>query len=291
MDDKVKILICCHKKTNTCNDNIYLPIQVGHAVSANELDMQKDDQVLGKACDNISRLNGIYCEMTAMYWAWKNIRKIYPDLKYVGLCHYRRYFYVKNKSIGNLIRFESQKIKTLIKVLSNRPCKTTIFDPIYHISDVKEKALTSSNSLLSGAIKGFDVIATEPCKLININVEDFFKVIGRDYIDLLTEIVEKNYPQFKDYYQNVLAGNRLYAANMLILKIELLDEYCSFVFGVLEKHIELSKKKGLCYDPENEKCYGRVSGYLAEILTCTYLFYCKDRFCFKTLDKCFIENV
>ena len=116
MDDKVKILICCHKKTNTCNDNIYLPIQVGHAVSANELDMQKDDQVLGKACDNISRLNGIYCEMTAMYWAWKNIRKIYPDLKYVGLCHYRRYFYVKNKSIGNLIRFESQKIKTLIKV-------------------------------------------------------------------------------------------------------------------------------------------------------------------------------
>lgn len=31
MDDEVKILICCHKETNTCNDNIYLPIQVGHA--------------------------------------------------------------------------------------------------------------------------------------------------------------------------------------------------------------------------------------------------------------------
>lgn len=291
MSDKIKILICCHKETDVCNENIYLPIQVGHALSANELDMQKDDQIMGKECDNISRFNGIYCEMTAMYWAWKNIHKIYPDLEYIGLCHYRRYFYVKNRSIYSSIAFATQKIKTIAKVLCNKPCRITIHDPICYIPDVKSKILTESNALLPTAINGFDVIATKPCKLININVEDFFKIIGRNYIDLLTEIINEDYPKYKNYYYNVISGNRLYAANMIILKVDLLDEYCSFVFETLEKHIELSKKRGICYAPEKEKCYSRVSGYLAEILTCTYLFYCKDKFQFKAVNKCFVENI
>ena len=37
--------------------------------------------------DNISAKNPNYCELTALYWAWKNL-----DCEYIGLCHYRRYF-------------------------------------------------------------------------------------------------------------------------------------------------------------------------------------------------------
>lgn len=38
--------------------------------------------------DNISEKNSKYCELTAQYWAWKNLH----DTTYIGFCHYRRFF-------------------------------------------------------------------------------------------------------------------------------------------------------------------------------------------------------
>lgn len=89
---KIKILVACHKAdSNIRQDDIYMPIQVGKALHP-ELD-------LGFQCDNtgdnISEKNGSYCELTALYWAWKNLK----DLDYIGLCHYRRYFDYNEKNI------------------------------------------------------------------------------------------------------------------------------------------------------------------------------------------------
>ena len=60
---------------------MYLPLHVG-AAGKESIGYQRDDEG-----DNISELNPYFCELTGLYWAWKNL-----DAEYIGLAHYRRHF-------------------------------------------------------------------------------------------------------------------------------------------------------------------------------------------------------
>ena len=62
-------------------DPVYLPVQAGSALHE-PLGFTGDD-----SGENISKKNPNYCELTCLYWAWKNL-----DADALGLCHYRRYF-------------------------------------------------------------------------------------------------------------------------------------------------------------------------------------------------------
>ena len=84
MERNVKILVCCHKRDVMATEEPYMPIHVGKALHPDvDLGIQGDD-----TGDNISLKNSSYCELTGMYWAWKNLKGV--DV--IGLCHYRRYF-------------------------------------------------------------------------------------------------------------------------------------------------------------------------------------------------------
>jgi hypothetical protein len=76
------MLVATHKVAPMPEDSLYLPVHVGHARSGHDLGYQPDD-----SGENISALNPSFCELTALYWAWKNL----PDTD-LGLSHYRRYF-------------------------------------------------------------------------------------------------------------------------------------------------------------------------------------------------------
>lgn len=92
---KLKILVASHKPDKIYQDDIYSPIHVGRSISSYKEEMSifiGDD-----TGDNISEKNKSYCELTAVYWAWKNLK----DAEYVGLAHYRRYFETKFTS-GNI---------------------------------------------------------------------------------------------------------------------------------------------------------------------------------------------
>ena len=86
---KSKIIVCAHKNDFVLSNDVFRPLQVGKAQSAVNLGFDGDD-----TGDNISRKNPNYCELTGLYWAWKNLK----DYDYVGLAHYRRYFDFSKKT-------------------------------------------------------------------------------------------------------------------------------------------------------------------------------------------------
>lgn len=83
--DKLAILVCAHKKDPyTRNEGVYKAIQVGKALHP-ELDLGYINDNEG---ENVSDKNPKWCELSAIYWGWKNLNNV----EYAGLCHYRRYF-------------------------------------------------------------------------------------------------------------------------------------------------------------------------------------------------------
>ena len=86
----LKIIVATHKKYDIPEKEYLLPVHAGAAISDIDLPYQKDNEGL-----NISDKNRTYCELTALYWAYKNIKA-----DYMGLCHYRRYFDLDNIDIS-----------------------------------------------------------------------------------------------------------------------------------------------------------------------------------------------
>ena len=90
----VKILVASHKTYRMPSDDIYLPLHVG---AEGKVDSEGNPLDLGWTKDhtgeNISELNPGCCELTGLYWGWKNLKA-----DYIGLVHYRRHFSVKRVS-------------------------------------------------------------------------------------------------------------------------------------------------------------------------------------------------
>lgn len=84
----IKILIAAHKKYQMPDDGIYMPIHVGKSINPVDIGYTGDD-----TGDNISAANKNFCELTALYWGWKNL-----DVDYIGLAHYRRHFSYKRNA-------------------------------------------------------------------------------------------------------------------------------------------------------------------------------------------------
>lgn len=262
----VKILVAHHKPGLIIKDRIYFPIQVGKAMHPEvNLCIQGDD-----TGENISSKNSIYCEMTAWYWAWKNIKA-----DYVGLCHYRRYFCLKEAPILfrtlNILRYWAY---IFVGNIINPGAIVDLFQHTETTSkkEFKKLALDFSNKIPNIIENGkIDVIYQHPYNYINLSIRRKFYEVGRFYVDLLEEIVEKYFLDFYPYLRKTLDSTTLYSCNMMILRNEYFQDYCDTMFSILKLHEEKTLENKWCLDLLKEKSYSRVSGYLAEVITSAYI--------------------
>lgn len=98
-------MVAAHKKFPMPDKKGYLPVLVGAAKNYKPgIEYQRDDEG-----ENISAKNPNYNELTAVYWAWKNLK----DVDAIGLVHYRRLFFdAKPYSLSNVLSVK--KIEELL---------------------------------------------------------------------------------------------------------------------------------------------------------------------------------
>ncbi len=190
----IKVIIATHKKYRMPDDDMYMPVFVGAEgkkdSDGNELDL---GYVKDNTGDNISNLNGSFCELTGLYWAWKNVKS-----DYIGLVHYRRHFAVSIKNDNDI--FDS--IVT-IKELSQFIPKIRVFVPErrnYYI-----ESLYSHYQHTHYAIQ----------------------------LDETEKILIELYPEYWANYRKVVRQSGGYMFNMMIMEKTLSDEYCEWIFTIL----------------------------------------------------------
>lgn len=237
---RIKILVCCHKKCEIPDNDVFFPIQVGASISDIDLGMQRDDLVSSQACDNISSKNKSYCELTAVYWAWKNIKKLYPNLDYIGLNHYRRYF-----CFDKFNAFED----VIVKKLSE-------------LKDYKLDLPKMSKLLLDKKI----IVAKERIYPFPLFVDYCICHISSD-IKLLRKIVHDLYPEYDEaFYTVIMRGNMLSHYNMFVMDWKSFDSYCNWLFSILAEADRLIDIQNYSVSQK------RIFGYMAERLLNVWLF-------------------
>lgn len=113
----MSIYILTHKQFDAPKIKDYVPIHVGAAGKNDDFGYIKDS-----TGDNISLKNPNYCELTGIYWVWKNT---HDDIN--GFVHYRRYF----KYRGEYLPIESAEelLKTYDIIVPKKvPCKESMYD-------------------------------------------------------------------------------------------------------------------------------------------------------------------
>ena len=216
----IKVIIATHKRYKMPESDMYIPIQVGKKTN-NELGYQTDD-----VGENISSKNPYYCELTALYWGWKNL-----DADYMGLVHYRRYF-----SITRKIPKETEKKMDCI---------------------LKQQEIEN-------ILDNVDIILPQKRNYYIETLYSHYK--NTMYVEPLDEtkkIIEEKYPEYLEEFDKLHRRTSGHMFNMFIMKKEVLNEYCTWIFDILfelEKRIDVTK-----YDSFHARFFGRVSELLLDV--------------------------
>lgn len=207
----LKIIVATHKAYWMPDHGIYLPLQVG-AEGKPSIGLARDD--IG---ENISGKNANWCELTGLYWAWKNL-----DADAVGLVHYRRHF------------------KGLKGVATESELQALLLQYGVILPKARNYYIETNYSQYVHAHHAEDLIVTR-----NVLVE--------------------HYPMYVDAFDRVMKSTKGHRFNMMVMRKEVFDSYCKWLFGVLgDVECRLDITGYSAYD-------ARVFGFISERLLDVWL--------------------
>jgi hypothetical protein len=262
----IKILVAHHKKGFIHEDEIITPIHVGAANSKFNLGILRDDKG-----ENISELNPIFCELTAIYTAWKNFKHV----ENVGLFHYRRYLFVARKKINFFLI--SKFLLSRICGKLNKKFDKGVLDNLNYINETSDLGviLKRNSEKIKQLIENenIDLMMSKKYMFANTTVKKYFRkhfVKSDLYINEIEEIIRVEFSEFYEFYISACDNNFMYPANIFVMNWKYFDDYCNIIFTVLQKHYQKFCSKGVPVD------YHRTCGYLAELITNAFIFKLKS---------------
>ena len=227
----VEIIVATHKKYEMPKGKYYLPLHVG-AKNSNNLSYKKDS-----TGDNISEKNPRFCELTGLYWAWKNSNK-----DYIGLVHYRRHFtltptaYIRKK---NRIKY----------VLSTKEIDYLINNP-------------DTN-------KDFDLILPKKRSYVIESVYSHYAHTHDEKpLKRTRSIIKRVSPEYLPEFDKLKERKSAHMFNMMIGDKKIIDAYCKWLFKVLfelEKELEKDEDIQKKYNTFQKRFYGRISELLFDV--------------------------
>ena len=218
---KVRIIIAAHKPCAVPADPMYLPLHVGaegkYGPDGSPLDL---GFVKDNTGENISDLNPCFCELTGLYWAWKNLND-----DYIGLVHYRRLFCGR----------KADK------------------------KDIPGSALSYAE--LAPLLEKYSVLVPKKRRYYIESLRSHYAhTLDGRHLDVCRDIVGRKFPEDLAAFDAVLSRSWGYMFNMMILRRDLLDDYCTWLFSIL---FELYRD---LYNESMSEFEKRFCGRISELL-------------------------
>lgn len=205
----------------------YTPLLVG----ANE-NKNPDNFITDNIGKNISNKNYSFCELTGLYWMWKNTGD-----KKIGLAHYRRYF----SKYGS---FNYLYLSTIVKGHAN-PVSVAKLDS--WLDDGIDWVVASPQI-------GGDGTLWEQFKHFH-NIKD---------LELTRSVIKEISPEYVESFDRVIKHNNMASFyNMFYTRKEEMDAYSDWLFKVLftvEKQVDIST-----YDKYQQRLFGFLGERLLNV--------------------------
>ena len=219
------VAVVAHKSYRMPEDSVYLPLHVGAALHPDEL----TDWAQDNTGDNISTRNAEYSELTGLYWMWKNV-----NTPYKGLVHYRRYFGTKDVLKRSFARDRFERI-------------------------------ASGQETLKMVEKNGIVLPKKRDYLIESVYSHYVHTIreGENQLRETHRVIREHAPEYLAAFDAVMSSRQAHMFNMMLMKRDKFDEYCSWLFPILEQveNVIDSTK----YDAFNARYPGRISEMLLDV--------------------------
>ncbi|MBR2122555.1 MAG: DUF4422 domain-containing protein [Lachnospiraceae bacterium] len=213
----IRIMVCSHKRYRMPADDVYQAV-FGGAALAVPGDIP-DTFARDDTGDNISERNPHFCELTVLYWGWKNLA-----CKYLGLVHYRRY-------------------------LGNGTTGRDHFDSVLSAEQLEE------------LLREHSVIVPRKRRYFIETIYSHYKHTHyAAQLDRTREIIAKSCPAYLSSFDRIMRRRSAYMFNMMIMRRDLMDAYCTWLFDILFSLEKVVDMDGL------SAYQGRFFGRISEIL-------------------------